>query len=72
MCEASPRLRTHRGRCRVDDLNIPVLDAFFDLLIVLARSGVSAVAEAAFQDKLWFYTRSPVVVRRLIVAGTSQ
>lgn len=36
-----------------DDLNIPVLHAFFDVLTVLARSGVSAVAEAAFQDKLW-------------------
>ncbi|MFD4406725.1 AAA family ATPase [Nocardia sp. NPDC058499] len=36
-----------------DDLNIPVLHTFFDVLTVLARSGVSAVAEAAFQDKLW-------------------
>ncbi|WP_280202442.1 AAA family ATPase [Nocardia cyriacigeorgica] len=36
-----------------EDLNIPVLHTFFDVLIVLARSGVSAVAEAAYQDKLW-------------------
>ncbi|MFF5036925.1 AAA family ATPase [Nocardia salmonicida] len=36
-----------------DDLDIPVLHVFFDVLTVLARGGVSAVAEAAFQDKLW-------------------
>lgn len=36
-----------------DDLNIPVLHAFFEVLTVLARSGVNTVAEAAFQDKLW-------------------
>ncbi|MGQ4619731.1 AAA family ATPase [Nocardia sp. R7R-8] len=36
-----------------EDLNIPVLHVFFDVLTVLARGGVSAVAEAAFQDKLW-------------------
>ncbi|WP_405183588.1 ATP-binding protein (plasmid) [Nocardia sp. NBC_01377] len=36
-----------------DDLNIPTLRAFFDVLTVLARAGVSVVAEAAFQDKLW-------------------
>ncbi|WP_406239622.1 AAA family ATPase [Nocardia sp. NBC_01009] len=36
-----------------EDLNIPVLHTFFDVLTLLARSGVSAVAEAAFQDKLW-------------------
>ncbi|WP_280453409.1 AAA family ATPase [Nocardia cyriacigeorgica] len=36
-----------------DDLNIPVLRTFFDVLTMLARNGVSAVAEAAFQDKLW-------------------
>ncbi len=36
-----------------DDLNIPVLHTFFHVLTLLARSGVSAVAEAAFQDKLW-------------------
>lgn len=36
-----------------EDLNIPTLHAFFDTLTVLARAGVSVVAEAAFQDKLW-------------------
>ena len=36
-----------------EDLNVPVLHAFFDTLTVLARAGVSVVAEAAFQDKLW-------------------
>ncbi|MFQ6397736.1 AAA family ATPase [Nocardia sp. KC 131] len=36
-----------------DDLNIPALHAFFDVLTVLARAGVSVVVEAAFQDKLW-------------------
>ncbi|MBW0275275.1 hypothetical protein ATM97_28795 [Nocardia sp. MH4] len=36
-----------------DDLNIPVLHAFFGVLTLLARAGVSVVAEAAFQDKLW-------------------
>ncbi|WP_309231789.1 AAA family ATPase [Nocardia sp. SYP-A9097] len=36
-----------------DDLNIPALHAFFNTLTVLARAGVSLVAEAAFQDKLW-------------------
>ncbi len=36
-----------------EDLNIPVLHAFFDTLTVLARAEVSVVAEAAFQDRLW-------------------
>ncbi|WP_267465816.1 AAA family ATPase [Nocardia cyriacigeorgica] len=36
-----------------DDLDMPVLHTFFDVLAVLARGGVSAVAEAAFQDRLW-------------------
>ena len=36
-----------------ENLNVPVLHTFFDVLTVLARNGVSAVAEAAFQDKLW-------------------
>ncbi len=35
------------------DLDIPALHAFFDTLTVLARAGVTVVAEAAFQDKLW-------------------
>ena len=36
-----------------DDLNIPALTAFFDALNVLARAGVTVVAEAAFQNRLW-------------------
>ncbi|MBF6422911.1 AAA family ATPase [Nocardia farcinica] len=36
-----------------EDLNLPVLHAFVDVLIVLARAGVSTIAEAAFQDRLW-------------------
>ncbi|TLG01754.1 ATP-binding protein [Nocardia cyriacigeorgica] len=36
-----------------DDLDIPVLNVFFEMLTVLARGGVSVIAEAAFQDKLW-------------------
>jgi predicted kinase len=34
-------------------LNPPTLAAFFDVLAVLARAGVTAVAEAAFQDHVW-------------------
>ncbi|MGF6889494.1 putative kinase [Nocardia sp. GAS34] len=41
------------GDAGFEDLNIPVLHTFFDVLTVLARAGVRAVAEAAFQDKLW-------------------
>ncbi|WP_280470676.1 AAA family ATPase [Nocardia farcinica] len=36
-----------------EDLNLPVLHAFVDVLIVLARAGVSTIAEAAFHDRLW-------------------
>ncbi|WP_198161740.1 AAA family ATPase [Nocardia puris] len=36
-----------------DDLNIPALHAFFEVLTVLARAGVTVIAEAAFQDRLW-------------------
>lgn len=36
-----------------DELNIPTRDVFFTVLTVLARAGVTAIAEAAFQDKLW-------------------
>jgi predicted kinase len=36
-----------------DPLNLPALDAFFAVLAVLARAGVTAVAEAAYQDRLW-------------------
>jgi predicted kinase len=36
-----------------DLLNQQTLAAFFDVLAVLLRAGVSVVAEAAFQDRLW-------------------
>ncbi|MFI7356165.1 AAA family ATPase [Streptomyces avidinii] len=36
-----------------DDLNIPAMHAFFDTLSVLLQAGVTVVAEAAYQDRLW-------------------
>ncbi|MCX5107862.1 AAA family ATPase [Streptomyces sp. NBC_00378] len=36
-----------------DPLNYPTLDAFFGVLKVLLKAGVTLVAEAAFQDRLW-------------------
>ncbi|MFD7323919.1 AAA family ATPase [Streptomyces sp. NPDC059875] len=36
-----------------DHLNFPVRDAFFDTITVLLKAGVTVVAEAAFQDRLW-------------------
>jgi predicted kinase len=36
-----------------DPLNYPTLDAFFGVLKVLLHAGVTVVAEAAFQDRLW-------------------
>ncbi|WP_280422799.1 AAA family ATPase [Nocardia carnea] len=48
-----------------DDLNLPTLDVFFAILTTLARAGVTVVAEAAFQNKLWFYNQFSVVVQRL-------
>ncbi|WP_200301841.1 AAA family ATPase [Streptomyces adelaidensis] len=36
-----------------DPLNYPTLDAFFGVLKVLLQAGVTVVAEAAFQDRLW-------------------
>lgn len=36
-----------------DDLNLPTLDVFFTILTTLARAGVTVVAEAALQNKLW-------------------
>ncbi|MEU4345235.1 AAA family ATPase [Nocardia sp. NPDC023852] len=44
-----------------DTLNIPALNAFFDVLTVLARAKVSVVAEAAFQHKLWFPNLAPLI-----------
>ncbi|RLU86987.1 hypothetical protein CTZ27_24765 [Streptomyces griseocarneus] len=36
-----------------DPLNYPTLDVFFEVARTLLRAGVTIVAEAAFQDKLW-------------------
>ncbi|QFG23726.1 AAA family ATPase [Actinomadura sp. WMMB 499] len=36
-----------------DPLNHPTLDAFFSVLRTLLSAGVTVVAEAAFQDRLW-------------------
>ncbi|MFF3785751.1 AAA family ATPase [Streptomyces sp. NPDC001933] len=36
-----------------DPLNHPTLDAFFGVLKVLLKGGVTLVAEAAFQDRIW-------------------
>ncbi|MFE7799514.1 AAA family ATPase [Nocardia sp. NPDC057440] len=36
-----------------DPLNLPTLTAFFGVLTVLTHAGVAAVAEAAYQDRLW-------------------
>ncbi|MFI6005034.1 AAA family ATPase [Streptomyces sp. NPDC051366] len=38
---------------RDDPLNIPAMHAFFDTLGVLLEAGVTLVAEAAYQDRLW-------------------
>ncbi|WP_131735602.1 AAA family ATPase [Actinomadura roseirufa] len=37
----------------IDRLNLHALSAFFDALTVLVKAGVTVVAEAAFQDRLW-------------------
>lgn len=44
-----------------DPLNLPTLAAFFDVLTVLLRAGVTVVAEAAFQDRLWRPNLEPFV-----------
>jgi predicted kinase len=36
-----------------DPLNLRTLSTFFDVLGLLLRAGVTVVAEAAFQDRLW-------------------
>jgi predicted kinase len=36
-----------------DELNTPTLTAFFNVLELLVRAGVTVVAEAAFQQRLW-------------------
>ncbi|MFE2528207.1 AAA family ATPase [Streptomyces sp. NPDC059382] len=44
-----------------DPLNLPTLEAFFQTITVLLRAGVTLVAEAAFQDRLWRPSLEPLV-----------
>lgn len=43
-----------------DPLNYPTLGAFFGVLKVLLHAGVTTVAEAAFQDRLWTPNLEPL------------
>ncbi len=49
MVQASPGFVAAPG----DDLTRRTLPVFFDVLELLLRSGVTTVAEAAFQDRVW-------------------
>jgi predicted kinase len=49
MAHASPGFVPGPG----DELTRRTLPAFFDVLAVLLRAGVTTVAEAAFQDRVW-------------------
>jgi predicted kinase len=49
MAHASPRFVPGPG----DELSGRTLPVFFGVLELLLRAGVSTVAEAAFQDRLW-------------------
>ncbi|MEU9700249.1 AAA family ATPase [Streptomyces sp. NPDC047981] len=44
-----------------DPLNHPTLHAFFGTLNVLLKAGVTLVAEAAFQDRLWRPNLEPLI-----------
>ncbi|MCX5589610.1 AAA family ATPase [Streptomyces erythrochromogenes] len=47
-------MSTRNHRTASDDpLNIPTLDVFFKTITVLVQAGVTLIAEAAFQDRLW-------------------
>jgi len=48
---------------RGDELTLRTLPVFFDVLDLLLRAGVTTVAEAAFQDKIWRHRLEPL--RRL-------
>ncbi|CAM5292531.1 AAA family ATPase [Kitasatospora aureofaciens] len=52
----------HAGT-RVDAPDEAVRDAFFDVLGVLVRAGVSVVAEAAYQDRVWRPRLEPLAAR---------
>lgn len=49
MAHATPGSRPSRG----DELTMRTLPVFFGVLELLLRAGVTTVAEAAFQDKVW-------------------
>jgi len=43
-----------------DDLNQPALSAFSEVMRLLVMAGVTVVAEAAYQDRLWRLALEPV------------
>jgi predicted kinase len=45
---------------RSDELNLRTLPVFFQTLELLVRAGVTVVAEAAFQDRLWRPSLTPL------------
>ncbi|MFI0420748.1 AAA family ATPase [Spongiactinospora sp. 9N601] len=62
-----------------DPLNLSALRAFFGVLETLVRSGVTTVAEAAFQDRLWTPHLRPLtthadlrIIRCTIEAATAR
>ncbi|MGW5383931.1 AAA family ATPase [Nocardia sp. NPDC003963] len=58
-----------------DELNILTLTAFFNVLGVLVRAGVTSVAEAAFQQRLWapnLMAVAPVVDIRIVHCTASE
>jgi predicted kinase len=44
-----------------DELTVRTLPAFFDVLELLLRSGVTTVAEAAYQDQVWRQRLEPLL-----------
>ena len=52
--------RATPDRARGDPLDLRTLTVFFDVLRTLATAGVSVVAEAAFQDKVWTPNLAPL------------
>ncbi|GAA4564476.1 AAA family ATPase [Planotetraspora kaengkrachanensis] len=56
MAHATPGFEPTTG----DPLNLRTLTVFFDVLSTLLRAGVTVVAEAAFQDKLWRPNLTPL------------
>ncbi|MFB7912287.1 AAA family ATPase [Kitasatospora sp. NPDC056076] len=52
----------HAGT-RTPEPDLAVRDAFFDVLGVLVDAGISVVAEAAYQDRLWRTGLAPLATR---------